>query len=194
MKKREIILDFTSLLDVTLIIIFFFVLFSNLDSQQNKARTDEKVQEMKTAIEEAENREVIADELAHQLEDEISIVRDESERRADNISGMLEYNKSENIKLILVMEDSNWKIRVTRGKNIVSIINGSENIENNMISAFEEAGYEAENTVFCEFIYNGSEPGTHSAYRLITEGLDDIRKQQYNYLFISETDLSIGVD
>ena len=36
MKKRDVILDFTSLLDVTLIVIFFFVLFSHLDSEENK--------------------------------------------------------------------------------------------------------------------------------------------------------------
>ena len=57
MKKRDVILDFTSLLDVTLIVIFFFVLFSHLDSQENKARTDAKVQELELEIKEAEDRE-----------------------------------------------------------------------------------------------------------------------------------------
>ena len=71
MKKRDVILDFTSLLDVTLIVIFFFVLFSHLDSQENKARTDAKVQELEVAIQEAEDRESEADALAKQLENEI---------------------------------------------------------------------------------------------------------------------------
>lgn len=32
MKKRQINLDFTSLLDVIMIILFFFIIFSNLET------------------------------------------------------------------------------------------------------------------------------------------------------------------
>ncbi|MGO5020539.1 hypothetical protein ACTQ32_12145 [Roseburia faecis] len=74
MRKRDIVLDFTSLLDVTLIVIFFFVLFSHLDEQENKARTESKVQELEVAIQEAEDRESEADKLIEQLENEIAIV------------------------------------------------------------------------------------------------------------------------
>ena len=101
MKKRDVILDFTSLLDVTLIVIFFFVLFSHLDEQENKARTDAKVQEMQVAIQEAEDRESDANELVNQLEEELGIVQEYSDRQASNVSEMLEFNKSENIKIIL---------------------------------------------------------------------------------------------
>ena len=60
MKKRDVILDFTSLLDVTLIVIFFFVIFSHLDTEDNRAKTEAKVAELETAIEEAEEREAAA--------------------------------------------------------------------------------------------------------------------------------------
>lgn len=36
MKKRQIILDFTSLLDVIMIILFFFIIFSNLETDNLK--------------------------------------------------------------------------------------------------------------------------------------------------------------
>ena len=36
MNKREIILDFTSLLDVIMIILFFFILFSHLETEDAK--------------------------------------------------------------------------------------------------------------------------------------------------------------
>ena len=71
MKKRDVILDFTSLLDVTLIVIFFFVIFSHLDTEDNRAKTEAKVAELETAIEEAEEREASAEELITQLEKEI---------------------------------------------------------------------------------------------------------------------------
>ena len=36
MKKRQIILDFTSLLDVIMIILFFFIIFSSLETDNLK--------------------------------------------------------------------------------------------------------------------------------------------------------------
>lgn len=104
MKKRDVILDFTSLLDVTLIVIFFFVIFSHLDTEDNRAKTEAKVAELETAIEEAEEREASAEELITQLEKEIDIVRDSSARQASNIEEMLKYGKSGNIKIICSVE------------------------------------------------------------------------------------------
>ena len=103
MKKRDVILDFTSLLDVTLIVIFFFVLFSHLDGQVNKLKTEKKIQELETAIQKAEAREADADELVIQFDKELSIVRDNSERQASNILELINYNRNQNLKIILDM-------------------------------------------------------------------------------------------
>lgn len=185
------ILDFTSLLDVTLIVIFFFVLFSHLDSQENKARTDAKVQELEVAIQEAEDRESEADALAKQLENEISIVKEYSNRQASNVSEMLEFNRSENIKIILDMNADNWSVRVIKGDLVISTVMGSDNIGIDLKKALVDAGYDNTKTVFCDFVFDGSLPGTASAYRQIKKGIEDVSKE-YNYFYSSETDLSIG--
>ena len=112
MKKRDIILDFTSLLDITLIVIFFFVLFSHLDSEENKAITEAKVKELEIAIEKADAKEANAAELVEQLEQEIRIVREVDERQAANVEELLSYQKSGNIKMILVMQENGWILRV----------------------------------------------------------------------------------
>lgn len=191
MKKRDVILDFTSLLDVTLIVIFFFVLFSHLDSQENKARTDAKVQEMEVAIQEAEDREAEADALAKQLENEISIVKEYSNRQASNVSEMLEFNRSENIKIILDMNADNWSARVIKGDLVISTVMGSDNIGIDLKKALVDAGYDNTKTIFCDFVFDGSLPGTASAYRQIKKGIEDVSKE-YKYFYSSETDLSIG--
>ena len=191
MKKRDVILDFTSLLDVTLIVIFFFVLFSHLDSQENKARTDAKVQELEVAIQEAEDRESEADALAKQLENEISIVKEYSNRQASNVSEMLEFNRSENIKIILDMNADNWSVRVIKGDLVISTVMGSDNIGIDLKKALVDAGYDNTKTIFCDFVFDGSLPGTASAYRQIKKGIEDVSKE-YNYFYSSETDLSIG--
>lgn len=191
MKKRDVILDFTSLLDVTLIVIFFFVIFSHLDTEDNRAKTEAKVAELETAIEEAEEREASAAELITQLEKEIEIVRDSSERQASNVEEMLEYGKSGNLKIILVMEDSGWIIRVNCKEVVVAEIDSSADIGKELLKAVQMAGYEVKDTVFCDFVFDGSVPGTASAYRKITKGLDLV-KEEYRFLYYSETDLSIG--
>ena len=94
MKKRDIILDFTSLLDVTLIVIFFFVLFSHLDGQANKARTDEKIQELETAVQQAETREAKALELEEKLQKEIATVKESNKRQGSNINELISFIRS----------------------------------------------------------------------------------------------------
>lgn len=192
MKKRDVILDFTSLLDVTLIVIFFFVLFSHLDSQENKIRTDEKIQELETAIQDAESREEEAQELMEQLENEISIVRDYSDRHASNASEILVFNRGENIKVILDIENAdNWSIRVIKGDVAITIIAGNENIGSELINALEGVGYSETDTVFCDLVYNGNVPGTNKACRMIENAIEEV-SEKYKYFYVSETDLSIG--
>lgn len=191
MKKRDVILDFTSLLDVTLIVIFFFVLFSHLDEQENKARTDAKVQEMQVAIQEAEDRESDANELVNQLEEELGIVQEYSDRQASNVSEMLEFNKSENIKIILDMDTSSWSVRVIKADTVIAVIDGKDNIGDDVMNALSAAGYDNSKTIFCDLVFDGSLPGTASAYRNIIRSMHDVTKE-YRYMYISETDLSIG--
>lgn len=191
MKKRDIILDFTSLLDVTLIVIFFFVLFSHLDSQANKERTDEKIKELDYAIEEAESRETEATLLVSQLEDEIDIVRQANERTANNVTEILNYNRNENLKLVLDMSKDGWNIRVIHKGELVGRITKKADISSDLLILLNTAGIEKGQTVLCDFSFDGSEPGTRAAYNTISEAFEKLKKE-YKHFYISETDLSIG--
>lgn len=191
MKKRDVILDFTSLLDVTLIVIFFFVIFSHLDTEDNRAKTEAKVAELETAIEEAEEREASAEELIAQLEKEIDIVRDSSKRQAANIREILEYGKGGNIKMILLLQDGGWMLRVNCKEEVLAEITLDSDVGTALKTAIKTAGYSEKDTIFCDFVFDGSQPGTATAYRKITKGLDEV-EETYRYLYYSQTDLSIG--
>lgn len=191
MRNRDVILDFTSLLDVTLIIIFFFVIFSHFDEQENKARTDAKVQELQEAVQEAEQREMEAEELKNQLENEIQIVQESDERQAWNVVEMLEFNRSGNIKMILDMNDGSWSVRIVKGDEVVTTVQGKDDIGEALMEALEKTGYDDTKTIFCDFVFDGSLPGTASAYRKISKGIQDTAKE-YKYFYTSETDLSVG--
>lgn len=191
MKKNDIILDFTSLLDITLIIIFFFVLFSHLDSQENKERTDEKVQELEIAIDEANRKSLVADKLAAQLEEDIEIVQDSNARATSNTVEIINYNKSDNLKIILDMNSDGWEIRVILQENLIEVIRNNSDITNELLLLFENNGFDKKQTIFCDFTYDGSEAGTRLAYNTIIDCFKEIKKE-YKYLYLSETDLSIG--
>ncbi len=193
MKKREPVLDFTSLLDVTLIIIFFFVLFSHLDDEENKNRTDAVIREYQAAMQEAEKRETEADGLKQQLEQELSVVREYSDKKADEISEILEFNKSGNLKLILDVDEADptkWKLRAIRGAS-VHFMEGSPEIGTELIELLETLGYEQDVTMFCDLVFDGNAPGTLTAYKILSLNLNEVRKK-YPHLYTSETDLSIG--
>ena len=191
MKKRDIILDFTSLLDITLIVIFFFVLFSHLDSEENKAITEAKVKELEIAMEKADAREAKAEELVEQLEQEIQIVRETDERQAENVDELLSYRKSGNLKMILVMQENGWLVRVQSKQSVVAELDAQAQIGEQLITAIQAAGYDVEDTILCDFIFDGLLPGTASAYRTIKKGLHLVEKE-YPFLYYSETDVSIG--
>ena len=189
MKRREIFLDFTSLLDVTLIVIFFFVLFSHLDTQAEHARTDEKVQELDAAVKQAEEREASAKELEEQLQKEIELVSKTRER--ENSKAIADFFLGDNMKIILETDSDSWYIQLIKDGQLQTKVSSGDDFKEKLRAAFKDAGYVSENTILCELIYDGSKKGTNSAYREVKDGLLEMMGE-YSHLYISETDLSVG--
>ncbi len=194
MKKRDIILDFTSLLDVTLIIIFFFVLFSHLDSEANRTLTEEKVKELETATQQAEAREERAKELEDQLQEDINTVAVSNYRQSQNLDEIVKFGHGNNLKLVLhVDESAAWSMDVIVNSADSARISKGDNVYDKLSSLLGSAGYDTDDTVFCELIYDGSMAGSRSAYDTIDSGLNEIMRD-YRYFYVSETDTATGGD
>lgn len=191
MKKKDILLDFTSLLDVTLILIFFFVIFSHFDNVQSTAQIEDKESKLESQINDAAERESQAQELKEQLEYEIGIVQDADDRAKDNVEEILKFTKGTNLKLILEMQDGKWTLVVSSKNEVISRIAAGDDVEARLADALESADYAYGDTILCDFVYNGSQAGTVSAYRKITKAMEAIQ-EEYKYLYYSETDLSVG--
>ena len=189
MKKNDILLDFTSLLDVVLIILFFFVLYSQFEMDQNKAILQMQVDEAESKISEANYQLELSNELNDRLRYELDIVSSSNERYAANIQALLEFNRGDNIKLILKMDDNDWKLNILKSNQVISKISSQLDLTSEIIKIFTKEGYNQSDSLFVEFILDGSEPGTASAYRKISEAINKV-KLQYNYLYYSETDIS----
>ena len=191
MKKKDILLDFTSLLDVTLILIFFFVIFSHFDNVQSTAQIEDKESQLQSQINDAAERESQAQELKEQLEYEIGIVQNADDRAKDNVEEILEFTKGTNLKLILEMQDGKWTLVVSSKNEVISRIAAGDDVEARLADALESADYAYGDTILCDFVYNGSQAGTVSAYRKITKAMEAVQ-EEYKYLYYSETDLSVG--
>ena len=191
MKKREVILDFTSLLDVTLIIIFFFVLFSHLESEENKAKLSDKMHDYDVAIEDAEAREDEANALIDQLNEDIGILADSDKRRVHNAETVIEYKNGKNLKIMMDIQEDKWTARVVKEDKLLQSIESDSDVPAILSDTLKNAGYEMEDTILCEYVYDGDSYGSHRACVSIEEALQEVRKQ-YKYFYCSGTDLSIG--
>ena len=191
MKKKDILLDFTSLLDITLILIFFFVIFSHFDNVQSTAQIEDKESKLESQINDAAERESQAQELKEQLEYEIGIVQNADDRAKDNVEEILEFTKGTNLKLILEMQDGKWTLVVSSKNEVISRIAAGDDVEARLADALESSDYAYGDTILCDFVYNGSQAGTVSAYRKITKAMEAVQ-EEYKYLYYSETDLSVG--
>lgn len=184
MKTKDILLDFTSLLDIVLLILFFFILFSHMETEEKLAEADAKMNEANNVLEDAEN-------TYEQLQEELELIQNADDRQAANLSALLEYQRGDNVKLILQMQDTDWSIHVVRAEKSIADIDKADNIGEALIAALESVGYNERSSLFCEFVYDGTESGTASAYRKVKKGIEEA-KATFEYLYFSETDISIG--
>ena len=184
MKKRQIILDFTSLLDVIMIILFFFIIFSNLETDNLKKDLEDKQQQVSAELEEAKAKNDKADELLGEAQ--------EKNEQADT-DAIMDFSENKNLKLHLDMSGENgWTLKFAKGEEIVKEIPKADIsvMTDEVRELFKEQGYTADNTILIEFSYNATESGTTSAY-LDTMKIINTMKSEYTHLFYSETDVSV---
>ena len=193
MRKRDIFLDFTSLLDVVLIILFFFILFSHFEIEESKVTAENQMAEAAALMEDANTKANEAEKLSDQLKAEIDLVRQSDAQRANNMEAILEFGQSKNIKMILNMTESSWKLKIVHNDELIGEISADSDINNSILEILSASGYASEDTIFCEFILDGSKPGSASAYRSISKAISSIRNTYKNFYY-SETDISIVED
>lgn len=201
MNKRDIILDFTSLLDVIMIILFFFILFSHIETIDAIKEKEKMQAEHSQIIEQAEQIKSDAEELLadaeiknSQAEELLSEVKQSDSRSAYNIEAIDEFSRGLNLRLNLNMNGDSgaWELDVFCGDDFLQSIhkNTPKMMKQSFSDIVTEKGYTEEDTILCVFTYNASESGTRSAYKAI-EGMFELFKSDYQHFFVSDTDTSI---
>lgn len=204
MNKREIILDFTSLLDVIMIILFFFIIFSHLETEDEKIALQAELQNAIALEEQAEQKLEYAENLleeAQQMEQQAEEMLNEAnlagEHQGENVAGIVEFSRNMNIKIKLKMADggNSWSLLVWKVEDQMTEIQ-KEHINTmgqKLVNAMSDMGCGKDDTLLCTYMYDASQAGTASADRDV-QRVFDVVKGHYQHFFCSEIDTSLGED
>lgn len=200
-NRREIILDFTSLLDVIMILLFFFVIFAGFESAQAVEKAQEETQKAQEELQRAqEESDKAAEELekAEKLRAEAEVAYEElkegSERSALNLRGIVEFGGSSNLKLFLSGNKEDWQIVVNIGDEQAGSIDdvrsrSPEDLCSELSDIMEENQLTSDSVILCELLYNSLDIGSNKAKKNTDEMLRLVRLR-YEHFFCSRTDLS----
>lgn len=195
-RGQEVLLDFTTLLDVTMLLLFFFVLFSRMDVDQAKesAAADQRaaqsvMEEARDLKHEAEIELADAQAQKEQAEEALRQLNEADAQRAADLAALQYYGLGQNLKLKLELDNTDWLLSVRRGDTVPHMLESGAVNRETLRSILSEMRYQAEDTVLCEFLYEGEKPGSRAAYQTVQNALKAL-KADYPHLYISETDIS----
>ena len=194
MNKREIILDFTSLLDVIMVILFFFILFSHLETEDAKIALQAAEQNAIEREEQAEKTLEEAERKEQQAAEKLSEAELAGERQGENVEGITDFSRNLNIrvKLKMISGSSNWSLLVYKGEQqMAEIPKGNvSSMSQSFLKALSDIGCDKDDTLLCVYVYDAAQAGTASADRDIQKVFDEV-KEQYKHFFYSELDTSL---
>jgi len=180
MKLREIILDFTSLLDVIMIILFFFVLYSTIDTENAANKAKEAEQTYNHLIVEQQ-------EINEEAQKDLERIKAADENAAANQTALNAFDKGEffTFRLDVAEQSGNWTLKVFWGRKQLGEVFSQEtdDIKSAVRDILEKSGFTTEDTYLCILSYDGQQYGTAQAFRKIDEAIEDIQREYPNLYF-----------
>lgn len=191
MMKRKISLDFTSLLDITMIILFFFLINFKFSVDDIKAEAD---QQMEAAAAQSERLESDKQKLEEEKEDwqkqaeaELKKIREADEKAADNAEALIKFANGDVINIDLdIQTKSNWEITVSRGEAVLGVISSPEDadgkdmkayINDEIIRLLNRERFSKDDVIIGIFKYNKQSYGSRHAESMY----EDIKEVEYNF-------------
>ena len=178
MKLREIILDFTSLLDVIMIILFWFIL--NYQTETTKIREKANAAEQAAAEAQliAEERQQAAQEHWQAADDALNELASIDERQASIQRAIRDFRQGKSLHLKLVSDAHYWYVQVSLGddEELGRIYSEDERLFGAQLNEMlKTAGFAPDDTIFCVLSYDSTDPGSYDAYKSVTREIRNIQ-------------------
>ena len=132
-------------MDVTLIIIFFFVILSHLENTENAGKTQQKIQEMEEAIDKAEKKEALTDQKYKEYLEARDIVKTTNERHGEYISEILDFLYGRNLKIFLYNSNGRWMIKMMQEDSVLLDCSLQDSTDIEIITELDTEGYTPDN-------------------------------------------------
>lgn len=183
--KSKISLDFTSLLDITMIILFFFLINFKFSVDDIKAEADSKAEAVAEQSERLEydkqEFEKEKAELQRTVETELKNIREADKKAADNIEALINLKNGDFIDIALdIKGQSEWKMTFSRGTDLLGTVSSDDgrNIRDWIVTMLNHEGYKSDDVIIGVFKYNKKSLGSRFAETLYKEasGADYIFK------------------
>lgn len=191
MKVREVILDFTSLLDVMMIILFFFILFSKIDvdtatENANKAEASYNSMLEETEKEKLENQQE-QEEWREKASQEWERLEQADENAAKNQEALSAYNEGRGISFNLhdVEKGDIWTLSIIYGNKKLGEISSDDirDLKEKLKEFINKAGYNTDDVIIGTLTFNGDEYGTEKAVPIVENAIMSIQREYKNLYF-----------
>ncbi len=188
MMKSKISLDFTSLLDITMIILFFFLInfkFSVDGIKEDADRQAEAVAQQAEKLESDKKQfEKEKAELQSMVEAELKNIREADEKAADNVEALINFKNGDVIDIALDMKGrSEWEMTFYRGTVVLGTISSDDgrDIRDWTVTMLNREGFKSDDVIIGVFKYNKNNYGSKFAENIYKEarGADYIFKNFY---------------
>ena len=187
-RYRDVVLDFTSLLDVILIILFFFILYSafNVEKAELKADAARNEYEALSAALEDERARLGEERTAIQAEWDRLLALDENAAR--NQQALIAFNNGAMLTFNLQKEDGSdaWRLSAIRRREAgaeeetVGEIRPGDELKSSILGLIDAAGFAEDDVLIVTFTYNGNVIGSHRLYVEIMKAFQAVQAERKN--------------
>ncbi len=191
MKRNRIFLDFTTLLDITMIILFWFILKSDASANEAEKAAQEQIAQAQSIIEQAKEDknafEAEKDEWQKKADEQLERISNADKNAAANQKALEELDENNMLHIYLNTEkndDGKWikDLALKSGRKTIGDLEFEDphsiDITEEISAMLDDAGLKKENTIICIFVYDGDQYGT-AAVR--DEIVQEVRKVSHNY-------------
>ena len=187
-RYRDVILDFTSLLDVILIILFFFILYTAFNVEKAELRADAARDRYEVLSAELEGERALIEEERTGIREEWDRVLALDENAARNQQALIAFDNGAMLSFNLQKEDGSdaWVLSATRRsgpageEERVGTIRPGDELYGSILGVLDAAGFAEDDVLIVTFTYDGSVIGTHRLYVEIMQAFQDVQAARKN--------------
>ena len=186
MKLREIILDFTSLLDVIMIILFWFILNYQNETTKIRNKAEEAERTAIAAQSAAEEKRSEAEHMLQVADNQLEELANANERQAYNIKALRDFRDCQSLQLRLNSYKGSWNVVVSIGSDQeLGCIYSTEEKKfgEKLFEMLENEGIEDDATIICILSYNSKDGGSRTSLESVEEQLKTVTKRNHHFYY-----------